>query len=731
MPVAIFGPFAMRPSQQFKKLVEQLLEHDPATEIDKLQQAYALCVKLYRGRHRASGETCLAHAINVTQILTRFKPDVATLVAAMLIDIVDQELSDVDALRQQFGAEVGELVASLANVRRLVYSAGEEQQAENFRKMLLSMAKDIRVILVQLADRLHSLRTLEKIAEKEQRRFARETLAIYAPLANRLGVSWLKCELEDLSLRYAMPDVYFDLRDKVARNEKSRSGYIDQVKRLLLEKIGRQGIKGICYGRYKHLYSIHRKMVRQKVGFEEVYDLIAFRVIVQTVPECYAVLGVIHAAWKPVPGRFKDFIAMPKPNMYQSLHTTVIGPFGERMEVQIRTEEMHRIAEEGIAAHWRYKEVQAGQAAASEVDEQVGSLRQVLGAQQEEGGLGLLDALNTDLFSDEVYVFTPKGTVKAFPRGATPIDFAYSVHTDIGNRCSGARVNGKLVPLKTELHNGDIVEVITSATQKPSKDWLKFVKTSRAASKIRQWIKAEQREKSILLGRELLEKRLRKYGFSIKRALQSSEMESAMQELGFHTADDLLAAIGYGKLSLGQVVGRVVPEDLLKPEAPKEKGRIGQVLEKIHRKPSSAIKIQGIDDIMVRYAKCCNPLPGDPVVGFITRGRGITVHAADCPGVVNSDPQRCIEVEWDLKKKSSHLVKVRVFCLDQKGILANISGTVSNCEANIISAQVHTTGDSKAQIDFTIDVQDRAHLNRVTKALQQVKGVSRVERMRG
>jgi len=401
------------------------------------------------------------------------------------------------------------------------------------------------------------------------------------------------------------------------------------------------------------------------------------------------------------------------------------------MEVQIRTEEMHRIAEEGIAAHWRYKEVQAGQAAASEVDEQVGSLRQVLGAQQEEGGLGLLDALNTDLFSDEVYVFTPKGTVKAFPRGATPIDFAYSVHTDIGNRCSGARVNGKLVPLKTELHNGDIVEVITSATQNPSKDWLKFVKTSRAASKIRQWIKAEQREKSILLGRELLEKRLRKYGFSIKRALQSSEMESAMQELGFHTADDLLAAIGYGKLSLGQVVGRVVPEDLLKPEAPKEKGRIGQVLEKIHRKPSSAIKIQGIDDIMVRYAKCCNPLPGDPVVGFITRGRGITVHAADCPGVVNSDPQRCIEVEWDLKKKSSHLVKVRVFCLDQKGILANISGTVSNCEANIISAQVHTTGDSKAQIDFTIDVQDRAHLNRVTKALQQVKGVSRVERMRG
>lgn len=722
----------MRPSQQFKNIADQLAGHHPATDIDGLRQAYALCVKVYRGRHRDSGETCLAHAVNVAQILTRFKPDVATLVAAMLIDIVDQELSEVDALRRQFGTEVAELVESLASVRKLEFSAGGEQQAENFRKMLLSMARDIRVILVQLADRLHSLRTLGKIAEPEQRRFARETLAIYAPLANRLGVSWLKCEMEDLSLRYAMPEIYFDLRDKVARNEKDRSGYIDQVKRLLLEKIGRQGIKGVCYGRYKHLYSIHRKMVRQQVSFDEVYDLIAFRVIVQTVAECYTVLGVIHAAWKPVPGRFKDFIAMPKPNMYQSLHTTVIGPFGERMEVQIRTEEMHRIAEEGIAAHWRYKEQQAGQAAASEVDRQVGALRQMFeGQQRDHEESGLLEALNTDLFSDEVYVFTPKGAVKAFPRGATPIDFAYSVHTDVGNRCSGARVNGKLVPLKTELHSGDIVEVITSAGQKPSKDWLKFVKTSRAASKIRQWIKTEQREKSILLGRELLEKRLRKYGFSLKRALQSAEMTSAMQELGYHTTDDLLAAIGYGKLSLGQVVGRVVPDDLLKPEAPKEKGRIGQVLERIHKKPSSAIKIQGLDDIMVRYAKCCNPLPGDPVVGFITRGRGITVHAADCPGVMHSDPHRRIEVEWDRKKKSSHRVKVRVFSLDQKGILANISGAVSNCEANIISANVHTTGDSKAQIDFTIDVQDREHLNRVTKALQQVKGVSRVQRLRG
>ncbi len=697
-----------------------------------MRQAYALCVNVYHGRHRDSGETCLAHAVEVADILCRFKPDAATLVAGMLIDTVDQHLVDVSSLRQQFGTEIGELVENLASLRKLVYSAEEERQAENFRKMLLSMARDIRIVLVQLADRLHCLRTMEKVPEKAQRSFAKETLAIYAPLANRLGVSWLKCEMEDLSLRYAMPEIYFDLKDKVSRNEKDRSGYITQVKRLLLEKIGRHGIKGVCYGRYKHLYSIHRKMVRQQVDFDEVYDLIAFRVIVQTIPECYTVLGVIHAAWKPVPGRFKDFIAMPKPNMYQSLHTTVIGPFGERMEVQIRTEEMHRIAEEGIAAHWRYKEQQAGQAPGSEAGRQ-GPPFEKRPEQQPVNSdeVGLLQALNDDLFSDEVYVFTPKGTVKAFPRGATPIDFAYSVHTDVGNHCSGARVNGKLVPLKTELHSGDIVEVITATSQRPSKDWLKFVKTSRAASKIRQWIKAEQHEKSLLLGRELLEKRLRKYGVSLKRALQSAEMTTAMEDLGFHSSDDLLAAIGYGKLSLGQVVGRVVPEEILKTEPPKEKGRIGQVLEKIHKKPSSAIKIQGLDDIMVRYAKCCNPLPGDPVVGFITRGRGIAVHAADCPGVLHSDPERRIEVEWDLKKKSSHLVKVRVDCLDKKGILANISGEISNCEANIISANVHTTNDSKAQIVFTIDLQDREHLDRIIKALKQVKGVYKAERMRG
>ncbi len=716
----------MRPSQQFKSLMEQVRNQDSRADLEKLQRAYALCEKTCDGQPDSSG---LSRAVEVATILSRFKPDVATLIVGMLINGVEQQQFDLENLRQSFGSEVGELLSCLSGIRKLVFSVEQQSQAENFRKMLLSMAGDIRVILVQLADRLYNLRILDRRTEQEQRRYAGETLVIYAPLANRLGVSWLKCEMEDLCLRYTQPEVYFDLRERVDRNEKERAGYIEQVKRLLLEKIGRHGIKGVCYGRYKHLYSIHRKMVRQQVGFDEVYDIIAFRLIVQTVPECYAVLGVIHAAWKPVSGRFKDFIAMPKPNMYQSLHTTVIGPYGERMEVQIRTEEMHRVAEEGIAAHWRYKEQQAEQPDSAEETQAAAAMQAGSASVDSRNELGLLEALDDDLFSDEVYVFTPKGTVKAFPRGATPVDFAYSVHTDVGNTCTGARVNGKLVPLKTELNSGDIVEVITSSTQQPSKDWLKFVKTSRAAGKIRQWVKAQQREKSLVLGRELLEKRLRKYGMSLKRVLQSDEMALAMEELGYHNSEDLLAAIGYGKLSLGQLTGRLVPEERLKPEVPEKKSSVAQVIDKIRKKPSSAIKIQGIDDIAVRYARCCNPLPGDSVVGFITRGRGITVHAAECPGVLQSDPERRVEVEWDLKKKSSHLVRVRVSCLDKKGILATVSGAVSNCEANIISANVHTSGDGRAQIVFTLDLQDRAHLDRVVKALQKIKEVSTVERL--
>ncbi len=712
------------------QIIENVLTYNPRADVDALRKAYVYSAKVHRGKSRVSGEPYLGHSLEIAFILTRLKMDVATIITGLLHDILQQELADINELQAVFGADVVELVQSLTKLGRISFITSEEQQAENFRKMLLAMASDIRVILVKLAERLHDMRTLEGRSAEEQRRIAQETLDIYAPLANRLGISWMKCELEDLSLRYVLPEVYCDLHSKVTHRRKDRAGYVEEVRKQLCDKMRENGIEGECYGRQKHLYSIWRKMQRQGIEFEQVYDLIAFRVIVGDVRDCYAMLGVIHAAWKPIASRFKDYIAMPKANLYQSLHTTVIGPYGERMEVQIRTEDMHRVAEEGIAAHWKYKEGRGGQSIVTKDERQFGWLRQMLDSQQEfADSHEFVGSVKVDLFSEEVYVFTPRGEVKAFPRGATPIDFAYSVHTEVGNRCVGARVNGKLVPLKTPLSNGDVVEVVTSPNQTPSKDWLKFVVTSRAASKIRHWVKTQQREKSIELGKELLEKRLRKFGCSLKKILASREFAQCLQDLGYHTSSDLLAGIGYGKVPLGQIVSRVVPVGKLHPET-EEKARAATETGAPAKKPSSAIKIQGIGDIMVRFAKCCNPLPGDPVVGFITRGRGITVHTVDCPSVLESDAERRVEVEWDIKKKAPHTARIRLATEDRKGVLASVSNAISACEANIASATVQRTRTHKSMIVFAVEVVDVEHLNRVINALHQVKGVYQVERLR-
>lgn len=711
-------------------ILEQVRSYAPEADSSLLHKAVVFSGKVHRGQLRPGGEPYLNHSLEIGFILARLKLDVATIVTGMLHDILQEGLAEVREIREFFGDSVGELVEGVTKLGRLTFTTSEEQQAENFRKMLLAMARDIRVILVKLAERLHEMRTLERRSEAEQCRIAQETLDIYAPLANRLGISWIKCELEDLALKHVLPQVYKDLRQKLDQTQQDRAGYVEEVKKQLRAKLEANGLQGEVSGRPKHLYSIYRKMERQGIEFEQVYDRVAFRIIVRTVPECYAVLGIIHASWKPIAGRFKDYIAMPKPNMYQSLHTTVIGPLGERMEVQIRTEEMHRVAEEGIAAHWKYKEGRTADEATTDED-QFGWLRQVLETHQDmTDSHELVGAVKIDLFSEEVYVFTPKGEVKAFPRGATPIDFAYSVHTEVGHRCVGARINGKLVPLRTPLKNGDVVEVVTSAGQRPSKDWLKFVATSRAASKIRQWIKTEQREKSIELGKELLEKRLRKYGMSLKKALASRELAQAMQDLGYQSSSELLAAVGYGKLPPGQLVSRVVPPELLKPEAESRAARLEPGAGPAVKKPASAIRLQGIDDIMVRFAKCCSPLPGDPVTGFITRGRGITVHAADCPSVLQSDPARRVEVEWDLKKKVPHTAHIRIHSVDQKGVLAAVTNAVSACEANIVSANVQTSPDQKGVIVFAVSVEDVQHLNRVINALLKVKGVQRVERLR-
>ena len=711
-------------------ILEKIRAFNSDADLDTVRKAYVFSAKVHQGQVRLSGEPYLTHPMEVAYILVQLKMDVPTIVAGLLHDTLEDTLTTIEELHTVFGKEVAGLVDGITKIGKITFQTREERQAENFRKMLLAMARDIRVILVKLADRLHNMRTLHFQPEARQRKIAQETLDISAPLANRLGISWIKGELEDLAFRYLQPEIFYDLVAKVAKRKKEREQYIEEVKNQIRNKLQEHDIEGEVSGRSKHLYSISLKMERQGIDFDQVYDLIAFRIIVESVRECYAVLGMIHATWKPIPGRFKDYIAMPKANLYQSLHTTVIGPYGERVEVQIRTDEMHRIAEEGIAAHWKYKEGKAPNGVGSRDDNRFRWLRQLLEWQQElKDSREFMDTVKVDLFPEEVYVFTPKGEVKELPRGATPIDFAYAIHTDVGQRCVGGKVNGKLVPLRTELNNGDIVEVLTSPNQTPSKDWLKWVRTSKARNKIRHWIKSEQRERSIAIGRELLEKELRKYGFSLNRAMGTEEFSGAVSELGFKGADDLLAGLGYGKVSLGQIIGRVVPHEKLKSEPPKG-GRIGKVLEKIRKKPSGAIKIQGVEDVMVRFAKCCNPLPGDPVVGFITRGRGVTVHTSDCPHVLEADPDRRIEVEWNMKKKASRPAKIRVSCSDQKGMLAGITGAITNCEANIISANIFSTPDHKGVNIFEVDVQDLEHLNRVINALLKLKGVYKVERMK-
>ncbi|AMV72642.1 bifunctional (p)ppGpp synthetase/guanosine-3',5'-bis(diphosphate) 3'-pyrophosphohydrolase [Desulfuromonas carbonis] len=714
---------------RFNEILEKILAYNPGADLDPLRKAYVFSAKGHQGQVRLSGEPYLTHPLEVAEILVQLKMDVPTIVTGLLHDTIEDTLTTPEELETLFGVEVASLVEGVTKIGKITFRTSEERQAENFRKMLLAMARDLRVIMVKLADRLHNMRTLDFQPLERQRRIARETLDIFAPLANRLGISWLKSELEDLAFRYLEPEVYADLDAKVAKRKRERETYIEDVRKQISAKLVEHEIRGEISGRYKHLYSLYQKMQRQGIDFEQVYDLVAFRILLDNIRDCYAVLGIIHAAWKPVPGRFKDYIAMPKANMYQSLHTTVIGPFGERMEVQIRTFDMHSIAEEGIAAHWKYKEKGASVVVDSE-DKRFSWLRQMLEWQKElKDSREFLDTVKIDLFPEEVYVFTPNGDVKELPRGATPVDFAYSVHTDVGHHCSGARVNGKLVPLKTELKNGDVVEVITSPHQNPGKDWLKFVKTPRARNKVRQWIKTQQHEKSLELGRSLLEKELRKHGFSLNRALTSPELAATVEELGFQQVDDLLAALGYGKVTVGQAIGRLVPHDKLKKESTKP-NRLGRVLDKIRKRPSSAMKIDGIDDILVRFGKCCNPLPGDPVTGFITRGRGVTVHTLDCSHVAEGDPERRVDIEWDMKKKASRPIKIRVYCLDQKGMLAGITGAITSCEANIISANVVSTADHRGVNNFEIDIQDLDHLNRVTSALLKLKGVTGVERLR-
>jgi len=709
-------------------ILDKVAAYNPTADFNLIRKAYVYCAKVHQGQTRLSGEPYIIHPMEVAGLLAELKLDVPSIITGFLHDTIEDTLATSEELAAMFGDEVAALVDGVTKISKINFKTKEESQAENFRKMILAMAIDIRVILVKLADRLHNMRTMEFQPEPKQRSIAKETMDIYAPIANRLGISWVKVELEDLSFRYLQPELYFDLVRKISLKKQEREAFVEEAKAIISEKLAFYGIKGEISGRSKHLYSIYRKMEKRNVEFEEIYDLIAVRILVQDLRECYEVLGVIHSAWKPIPGRFKDYIAMPKGNMYQSLHTTVIGPHGDRMEVQIRTHEMHSVADAGIAAHWKYKE---GKGYDEKEVKRFAWLRQLLEWQQDlQDSREFMDSVKVELFNEEVYVFTPKGDVKGYPKGSTPIDFAYSVHTDIGHRCVGAKVNGKLVPLKYELKNGDIVEVITSPHHTPSKDWLKIVKSSRARNKIRAWIKIEERKRSIVLGREICEKDLRKYSVNLQKIQKSGEFKKIAGEFGYAADDDLLAAVGYGKISVGQIIGKLLPEAKLQERSDRKESRLESVINKLKGRSSSAVEISGIDDVLVRFGKCCNPVPGDEIIGFITRGKGVTVHTSDCQFALENDPERRIDVTWNKARTAVLPVKIKVICHDVKGILANITLAITNCEANIASAHIQSTIDQRGENTFEVNVTDLAHLQKVLNALMKVKGVIKVERLK-
>jgi guanosine-3',5'-bis(diphosphate) 3'-pyrophosphohydrolase len=707
-------------------ITSQLLSYHPKANVELVEKAYVYSAKAHQGQIRLSGEPYLSHPLEVAYILTQMKMDVVCIVAGILHDTLEDTDADSGEITRLFGQETANIVNGVTKISKMRFESHKERQAENVRKMILAMSSDIRVILVKLADRLHNMRTLGFQPEEKQRRIAEETLEIYAPLAGRMGIFWIKSSLEDLCLYYLEPEIYEKIKTEIAQRKEEREEFSKNVKKLVFNKLSEFNIEATIKGRYKHFYSIYKKMLDQNLAVRQVYDIVAFRVIVKNIKECYEALGHVHSMWKPVQGRFKDYISVPKANMYQSLHTTVIGPLGQRMEVQIRTWEMDRVAEEGIAAHWKYKEG----AIASKTDEaQFSWLRQLLEWQKSlKDPTEFLDSVRMDLFPDEVYVFTPKGEVKAFPKGATTVDFAYSIHSEVGGKCMGARANGKMVPLRYELRNGDIIEIVTSSKQHPSNDWLKFVKTPRAKTKIRHWINVQERDGSIALGREILEKIFEKENLSVPNIMKSDQITAIAKELSFHSVEDLLAQIGLGRVSSRHVAGRLKPKLGIKGDRPS--GIVGKMVDRItRRKTDHGIKVKGISEMLIRFANCCHPVPGERVIGFMTRGRGITIHHEGCSHIVNADSERLVEVSWDPSSDDTSLAKLRVTSVERKGVLADVSTVLTQKDANIIHAEIKTTVDQKGIALFTIEVTDYKQLQEIMGAIKKVRNVLVVERL--
>jgi GTP pyrophosphokinase len=713
---------------RFEDLLEKVRAYSPDADVELLRRAYVFSAFEHKGQVRHSGEPYLIHPLAVADLLADMKLDAVAIAAGLLHDVVEDTLTTIGRIRELFGDEVAHLVEGVTKISAIHFSSSEERQAENVRKMLLAMVDDIRVVVVKLADRLHNMRTLNHLPEDRRVKIAQETRDIYAPIANRLGMSKVKNELEELSFRYLEPQVYESLRVRVDAKRRATKGLVEELKKTIAAKLKDAPVPVIeIDGRIKRLWSIHQKLKRQKIELEQVYDFLALRIVTASVKDCYAALGIIHQTWSPVPGRIKDFIAMPRPNGYQSLHTSVISEHGMPFEVQIRTIEMHRGAEEGIAAHWKYKEGRVGD---QRDDRYFQWMRQLLEYQQEvRDPQEFIQNLKVELYPEEVYTFTPKGLVKALPRGATPVDFAYAIHTDVGHQCVGARVNGKMVPLRTRLKNGDIVEIVTSAGHKPSRDWLTFVATSRARNKIKHLIHSQEKERAIELGRKLFEKDARRYDLNPKTLQDDPAFAKVLADFGSQKADDLYAAIGYGKVGPKQVLLKLVPADRLHEKAPE--GPVVAAVRRVFGGGEQRITVKGFDDLMVFRARCCNPIRGEKIVGYITRGKGVSVHSATCPNVVNLlyDPERRIDVEWDKRDEASrYTVKLTMEVEDRKGLLAAVSARIADINTNIKNMEARTDEDRRARIDMTIEISDLKHLEKVIKSVRGVDGVLNVER---
>jgi GTP diphosphokinase / guanosine-3',5'-bis(diphosphate) 3'-diphosphatase len=716
---------------RFEDLIEKVRATNPDADVELLRRAYVFSAYEHKGQVRHSGEPYLVHPLEVADLLADMKLDVVAVASGLLHDIVEDTQTPIERIKELFGADVAHVVEGVTKLGAIPFSSSEERQAENFRKMLLAMVDDIRVILVKLADRLHNMRTLSHLPEDRRSKIAQETRDIYAPIANRLGMSKVKNELEELSFRYLEPQAYEALRAKVDAKRRATEGLIEELKKTVTAKLAEAQVPvTVIDGRIKRLWSISQKLQKQKIDLEQVYDFIALRIVTESVKDCYAALGIIHQTWSPVPGRIKDFIAMPRPNGYQSLHTSVISEHGMPFEVQIRTVEMHRMAEEGIAAHWKYKEGRAGD---QRDDRYFQWMRQLLEYQQEvRDPQEFIQNLKIELYPEEVYAFTPKGLVKALPRGATVIDFAYSIHTDVGHGCVGARVNGKMVPLRTRLKNGDIVEIITQTGHKPSRDWLNFAATSRARNKIKHLIHSEEKARSTELGRKLFEKEVRRYDLNLKTLTESEAWPKMLADFAVAKADDLFATIGYGKVQPKQILVRLVPPEKLHERPPQ--GAVAAAVKRVLGTGDEKIKVRGFDDLMVFRARCCNPIRGEKIVGYITRGKGVSVHSATCPNVVNLlyDPERRIEVEWDKAPAGDggarYTVKLTMEVEDRKGLLAAVSAKIAGINTNIKNMEAHTASGQHARIDMAVEISDLKHLEKVIKSLRGVDGVLDVER---